>query len=175
MGPAARFAALDFETADYRPDSACAVGVVVVENGRVATRFYSLIRPPRPRVMFTHIHGLAWDDLRDAPSFPELWPQIAPLLDGCAFVAAHNASFESRVLRACTAAAAIALEPPPFLCTVRLSRRVWGLYPTRLPDVCRALRIPLVHHRADSDAEACARIVIAASVHGAAIEEHLAA
>jgi DNA polymerase-3 subunit epsilon len=45
---------------------------------------------------------------------------------------------------------------------VRLARRVWGIYPTRLSDVCRRLGIPLRHHDAASDAEACARIVIAA-------------
>ena len=42
-----RFAAIDFETADYESDSACAVAVVTVENGEIADRFYRLIRPPR--------------------------------------------------------------------------------------------------------------------------------
>jgi DNA polymerase-3 subunit epsilon len=50
----------------------------------------------------------------------------------------------------------------PFVCTVKLARTVWSVYPTKLPDVCRHLKIPLKHHQADSDAEACARIVIAA-------------
>ena len=43
-----------------------------------------------------------------------------------------------------------------------LARRHLGIYPTTLPDVCRRLRIPLRHHDPLSDAEACARIVIAA-------------
>lgn len=170
----ARFAAIDFETADPARDSACAVGVAVVADGRIVERIHHLIRPPRPRVMFTHIHGLAWDDVRDAPSFGELWPEVEPLLEGCDFLAAHNAGFDSGVLRACAASAGIPLEQRPFLCTVRLARRVWSLYPTKLPDVCRALEIPLVHHRADSDAEACARIVIAAAARGAPVAEHLA-
>ena len=45
---------------------------------------------------------------------------------------------------------------------IRLAREAWGVYPTKLPDVCRYLGIPLRHHDAASDAEACARIVIAA-------------
>jgi len=56
------------------------------------------------------------------------------------------------------------VAPPDlaFRCTVRLARAVWQLRPTTLPDVCAHLRIPLRHHDALSDAEACARIVIAA-------------
>ena len=50
----------------------------------------------------------------------------------------------------------------PFTCTVQLARKQWGIYPTKLPDVCRRLRIPLRHHDAGSDVEACARIVLAA-------------
>jgi DNA polymerase-3 subunit epsilon len=43
-----------------------------------------------------------------------------------------------------------------------MARDIFGIYPTRLDCVCEALGIPLVHHRAASDAEACARIVLAA-------------
>ena len=52
--------------------------------------------------------------------------------------------------------------PLPFVCTMQLARQTWGVRPTRLPDVCRFLGIPLQHHDALSDAEAAARIVIAA-------------
>jgi DNA polymerase-3 subunit epsilon len=45
---------------------------------------------------------------------------------------------------------------------VKLARQTWRLYPTKLPNVCNYLGIPLDHHNAASDAEACARIVLAA-------------
>jgi DNA polymerase-3 subunit epsilon len=166
------FVAIDFETADYGADSACAVALVRVEDGRIAARATRLIRPPRgastPRgdLVFTHIHGLAWDDVRDAPPFGEVWPTLTPLLDGAGFLAAHNAGFDRAVLRACCAAAGLAPPALDFRCTVHLARAVWGIRPTRLPDVCRRLRIPLRHHDPASDAEACARIVIAAQGAG---------
>ncbi|HEU5117484.1 MAG TPA: exonuclease domain-containing protein [Isosphaeraceae bacterium] len=53
-----------------------------------------------------------------------------------------------------------------FQCTVKLARHAWGLRPATLPDVCRHLGIPLQHHRAESDARACAEIVIAARKQG---------
>src|SRR3972149_3654819 len=87
------FAAIDFETADYERDSACAVALVRVEGTRVVDRAYHLIRPPRRGFVFTHLHGIAWDDVRDAPSFRQLWPSLRKTLAGGDFLAAHNASF----------------------------------------------------------------------------------
>ena len=68
------FVALDFETADFKADSACAVGMARIEEGEVTGTFYRLIRPPRSRVMFTHIHGLTWPTLSKEIGFAELWP-----------------------------------------------------------------------------------------------------
>jgi DNA polymerase-3 subunit epsilon len=45
---------------------------------------------------------------------------------------------------------------------MQMARAVWNVRPTTLPDVCRFLGIALNHHDALSDAEACARIMIAA-------------
>ena len=39
------FAAIDFETANSERCSVCSVGIVVVRDGEVADRFYSLIQP----------------------------------------------------------------------------------------------------------------------------------
>lgn len=156
------FAAIDFETADHGPDSACAVGVVRVEAGHVVRREAVLIRPPRPRVLFTAVHGITWEMVKDSPSFADVWPTLRPLLDGAAVLAAHNCAFDRRVLEACCRAAGLAAPTLPYLCTVRLARRTWGLTPNNLPAVCRRLGIGLVHHDAGSDAEACARIVMAA-------------
>ena len=156
------FVALDFETADYSPDSACALGLVRVENHRVVERTYSLIKPPRKRFVFTYLHGITWEDVANQPTFGELWPTFSPMLEGIDFLAAHNASFDRSVLHRCCAAAG--LEPPeiPFRCTVQLARRTWNIKPTKLNNVCDHLGITLKHHHAASDAEACALIVIAA-------------
>jgi DNA polymerase-3 subunit epsilon len=161
-----RFAAIDFETANHSRDSACALGMVIVEGGRVVERLYALIRPPSRQFAFTYIHGLAWDDVRDAPPFDAVWAGMAPALAGVDFFAAHNAPFDKGVLGACCAAYGLRIPEQPFVCTVRLARAQWDVHPTKLPDVCRHLGIDLRHHQADSDAEACARIVIAAQRAG---------
>ena len=156
------FVAIDFETADRGRDSACAVALVRVEDSRIVGREVRLIRPPRRTFEFTYIHGITWPTVAREPTFGELWPELEPFLDGASFLAAHNASFDSSVLRACCQAAGLPVPAVPFRCTVALARSVWQIRPTKLPDVCRHLHIPLQHHDPASDAEACARIVIAA-------------
>ncbi len=157
------FVAIDFETADNLPDSACAVGLVRVEGLKVVRREVVLIRPPRPRIVFSYLHGITWEMVADSPAFAEAWPALAPVLEGARFLAAHNAPFDRRVLAACCEAAGLSAPALPFTCTVQLARRTWGIHPTTLPHVCRRLGIGLIHHDPGSDAEACARIVIAAA------------
>jgi len=158
-----RFAAIDFETANYSRDSACAVGLAIVSDNRIVERAYSLIRPPSRDFVFTHIHGLSWADVSSAPTFAEVWPELLSRLREVEFLAAHNAPFDRNVLDGCCNSYGLPIVRKRFVCTVQVAREVWSIYPTKLPDVCRRLQIPLQHHRADSDAEACARIIMAAA------------
>lgn len=161
------FLAIDFETANPYRDSACAIGLVRVEQRKIVHREVHLIQPPYRQFTFTSIHGITWRDVESAPTFKQLWKKIAPLFDGVEFLAAHNASFDASVLRACCASSDIAVPALPFTCTVKLARSHWSLYPTKLPDVTRHLGIDLNHHEALSDAVACAKIVIAAQTENA--------
>lgn len=168
-----RYAAIDFETADYPRNSACAVSLIIVENDQVVERITSLIRPPQRTFSFTYIHGISWNDVKNAPSFGEIWPEIAQAIEGVDFLAAHNASFDRSVLNACCEL--IGHEPTvkPFLCTVKLARATWNLSPAKLSDVASHLQIPLNHHNAESDAFACAQIMLRARANGHLYEELL--
>src|SRR5215471_4837988 len=95
------FAAIDFETADYGRDSACAVAVVRVEGHAIVDRAFYYIRPPRRHFVFSYLHGIAWSDVVDAPTFRHVWPALSTKLAGVEFLAAHNASFDRSVLHAC--------------------------------------------------------------------------
>ncbi|PKN01890.1 MAG: exonuclease [Elusimicrobia bacterium HGW-Elusimicrobia-1] len=163
------FAAIDFETADYWHDSACSVAVVRVEDNKIVERVHHYIRPPRQEFVFTHVHGITWEDVVDAPKFSQIWPDLHKVISGVEFLAAHNAPFDRAVLDKCCSKANFKLPDVPFQCTMRLAREIWGLRPTKLSDVCAHLDIPLQHHNAKSDAEACAKIVIAAMKAGASL------
>jgi DNA polymerase III subunit epsilon len=154
------FTAIDFETANYDPRSACAVGVVRVEGGTIVARRSWLIRPPSSYFVFTYIHGLTWEDVRDQPEFSGVWPELRAMLEGVKFLAAHNASFDRSVLESCCRNSGVTCVETRFECSMRMARRVLGIRPTGLSNVCQRLNIPLVHHECLSDAEGCARIVL---------------
>jgi len=165
------FVAIDFETADYGPDSACSVGLVRVVDNQIIDRTHFFIRPPRRTFVFTYLHGISWKHVANEPTFGELWQRLAEKIEGAEFLAAHNASFDRSVLMACCQVADFSPPVIPFQCTVRLARKTWNLRPANLPSVCAFLGIPLKHHDAVSDAEACARIVIEARLYGAFLKD----
>lgn len=164
MNASRTYVAIDFETADSKRDSACAVGLTKVRDGRIVDQLYGLIRPPRQQFspFCVRVHGIHWSDVQDAPTFREFWIENAGFLEDTDFMAAHNASFDRSVLSTCCQKAGLPAPRLRYVCTVDLARNQWDLRPTKLSDVCRYLGLELNHHHAGSDAEACARIVMAA-------------
>jgi DNA polymerase-3 subunit epsilon len=157
------FTAIDFETATKDPNSACAIGLVRVEGGRIVRRAYHLIRPPSAAFDFTYLHGIDWATVHDAPTFAQLWPRLVGFFENIDFAAAHNAEFDAGVLRASCGWYGLPFPAVPFECTVRLARASWNVRPTTLRHVADFLGLSLDHHNAASDAEACANIVLRAA------------
>jgi len=157
----ATFCAIDFETADREADSACQVGLCRVEGGAVVRTHAVLVRPPRQEFAFTHVHGLTWASVEKAEPFGPVWGGIGDLIASCAFLVAHNAPFDRRTLLACCRAAGLPAPDLPWVCTQSLARKRWPGERYGLGDVCGRLGIPLTHHEAGSDAEACARVLLA--------------
>ncbi len=155
-----RFVAIDFETLDYPRESACALGVVEVHDGRVVGRHRWLMCPPSVRRRFGWSGCPATSVLRRQRTFREIWPSLRRILGRADFVAAHNAPFDVSVLRESCRVAEVDFPALRVVCTRLLATRLLRLQRARLPDVCRALAIPLNHHEPLSDAEACARIVM---------------
>lgn len=152
------YIAIDFETSATSGACACALGMARLENFEIQASFYTLIRPPSPNIRFTSIHGLRWADLKNQPAFAELWPQIRAFCKGARFFVAHNAMFDRKVLQACCQASRLSIPKIPFLCTLLGARRILSLPSNSLAAVCAHLNIPLRHHHAGSDAQACAEI-----------------
>lgn len=152
--------AIDFETSGFAAHSACAVGLARIEDGRVVEQFYSLVRPPSSRVLFTEIHGLTWPMLKNAPAFGDVWPRMQAFMKGVEVLLAHNASFDRRVLLACCREAGADAAGRHFLCTLKGARRSLPLPSKKLNHVCEHFGIALDHHHAGSDATACAEVYL---------------
>lgn len=155
------FAAIDFETANNNRSSVCSVGVVIVRDNEIVDSFYSLINP-EPNYYnpwCTQVHGLTSSDTDDAPVFPEVWKQIAPMITGLPLVA-HNSPFDESCLKAAFRAYQMEYPDYEFHDTLRMARQTLrGLANHQLHTVAAACGYHLDnHHHALADAEACAWI-----------------
>lgn len=172
------FVAIDFETANGEPSSVCSVGIVIVQHGQVADRYYSLIHPEPDYYSWfcQRVHGISATDTDCAPVFPTVWAEVeerirrvfmSELLPFCEppsvpFVA-HNARFDEGCLRAVFKTYQMDYPDYHFMDTLRASRRHFGhsLPNHQLQTVAAACGYDLTHHHhALADAEACAAIAM---------------
>lgn len=155
------FAAIDFETANCERSSVCSVGVVIVRNNEIVDSFYSLINPEPNYYNYwcTKVHGLTNRDTDDAPIFPEVWKQIAPLIESLPLVA-HNSPFDESCLKAVFRVYQMDYPDYKFYDTLSTARRTMkGLENHQLHTVAAVCDYQLDnHHHALADAEACAWI-----------------
>jgi DNA polymerase-3 subunit epsilon len=161
------FLAIDFETANYDPTSACAVGLCIVRGGKIVESRKHLIQPPDQSFHFRYLHGIGPQQVAGHPGFKEVWmKEVLPEFKRAGFIAAHNASFDRRVLEACCERFGAEAPLKPFVCTVKIARYRLGIFPSTLDNVAETLGIALCHHDPASDAEACAHIVLHAAREG---------
>lgn len=161
------FTALDFETANSHPSSACSVGLARVRDGVVVERAEWLIQPPATHHEFLSfnikIHGITAEMVAEAPTWAEQLERLRDFV-GDDIAVAHNASFDMGVIRA---ACAEAVAPTPrfsYLCSVQVSRKTFDIPSHRLPLAAAAAGFgEFSHHEALADAEACAAIVVEAA------------
>ena len=163
----ASFVAIDFETATGFRNSACAIGIVSVDNGEIIDEYYSLIQPPRNEYWQQNImvHGITPRDTVSAPTFEDIYIEVKKRMLGRKVVA-HNESFDRGVLTHTMAFYDIAYSdldiPKKWDCTVKIYRAK-GFSPANLHACCERMNIDLNHHEALSDARACAKLFLLAN------------
>jgi DNA polymerase-3 subunit epsilon len=162
-----KFVALDFETANRSPLSACALGIAVFEEGDLIEAPYWLIKPPAGHGWFIEewtqdIHGLTWFDVKDQPEFSQIAHKVLPHLTTADLVVAHNAPFDLSVLHALLDHNQLPSPTFPNQCTLQLARQTWPQLPNhKLSTLTTHLGIELNHHHAQSDAIAAGRVMLA--------------
>lgn len=157
------FIAMDFETANGKRHSACSIALVMVQNNKITGEYYSLIKPETDfHWRNVQVHGIHERDVANAPTFPEVWRDIKEYFQPNHLIVAHNAQFDTSVLKGCLEY--YELEQPHFLslCTVKTSRKLFPEFANhKLNTVCEELGITLEnHHDALEDSLACAQILL---------------
>jgi len=170
---------LDFETTGLNPeegDRITEVGLVRVVDGHVSERFESLVdcgvRVPAAITAYT---GITQQMVEDAPLVGEVMRQVAVFI-GETPVVAHNADLDQRFfLRECRRQR-IGMLMEPFICTMRLSRRIYPHLPGHsLAELARSLALPATGkaHRALADAELTAQLFVRLTQDVTAMHEAL--
>jgi len=158
------FVAIDFETANGKRDSACAVGIVTVKGGEIVDEYYTLIKPPGNDYHWgcIRVHGIKPEDTLNEKTFAEVYPEFASKLQGQVMIA-HNAPFDRAVLKASMDGAGFRYSDlkinDKWQCTVQIYRKK-GYKRCGLSACCERLGIQLEHHQALSDARACAELYL---------------
>lgn len=151
------FVAIDFEIMTPARTSACAIGLVVVLDGVITLKFYSLIKPipDRQTKLNTDIHGITPEMVKDAPTFEMLFEQIRELIGDLPIVC-HNRNMDINVMRDCMDYYHLTgIDVDNNICTYELT----GL---NLKACCAKYGINMgVHHDALDDATACAKVLLA--------------
>lgn len=157
------FCAIDFETATHERHSACELGICVVENSQIVSTKTWLIKPPSfPYFNQRNIdvHGILPNDVKDSPTFDEIWYEVQEMMYGNLMIA-HNASFDAGVLRSCLDYYGMFKPNLNYLCSIQVAKKSWNYLPKYgLKHLAEHHQIKFNHHRAGDDAEACARIAL---------------
>lgn len=157
------FIALDFETATHEKNSACELGICIVEEGVIKETKSWLIKPPSFPYFNSHniaVHGINPEDVRNAPTFGDVWYEVENLMYGNLMMA-HNAAFDAGILRGCLDHYGFFKPKINYLCSIGVAKKAWkDLQSYGLKHLANHHQIQFRHHRADADAEVCAKIAL---------------
>lgn len=170
----ARFAAFDLETTGRDPaqDRIIEIGLVVFEGGEVVDRWQQLVDPgvKLPDVI-VELTGITDDDLKGQPVFADVVDELMSRIEGQPLLA-YNHEFDTGMLAGELQRLGRPVELPPCLDPFPLCwefLREPGLTSNaKLGTISEFLNIPLdAAHRADHDAEAAGRVLLALPDHAA--------
>ena len=151
------FVAIDFETMTPELTSACAIGLVRVTDGNIQQKFYSLINPiPDNRDQNnTHIHCITPEMVVSAPTFAQLFPQLAQFIGGLPIVC-HNRGADINIMQRCMDYYGLTgIDTANNYCTFEMTGQ-------SLTACCAQFGISMgAHHDALDDADACAKVFLA--------------
>ncbi|MGK5045779.1 3'-5' exonuclease [Janthinobacterium sp. GB4P2] len=157
---------IDFETTGLSPDMGdriTEVAALRIEGGQITDRYVTLINcNARIPSFITGLTGITQAMVDRAPPVAEVVPQLLDFI-GSDALSAHNASFDEKFLRAESARLKLTPAHQSLVCSLKLSRRVFpGMASYKLGLLSSQLGIAFksAAHRAESDAEVAAQVLI---------------
>jgi DNA polymerase-3 subunit epsilon len=163
------FVAVDVETTGLAPSDGhrvCEIALLRFLRGTVIDSLVSLVNPLRPiSPGASAVNGITDLMVAGAPTFPDLFPRISDFLreDPLVF---HNAPFDLSFLRMEARLAGGKWPGNPVIDTLALARRTRLFREHSLSAICGQLRIGVAFHRAEADAYATGKLLLALAAGG---------
>lgn len=170
------FVVVDVETANPNLASICEIGIAPFRNG-VSQKPSEWLVNPKDHFdpINVSIHGIDEADVRNAPTWPQVYPSIALLLSG-SIVATHTAFDRAALAQAC-ANWNLAICECRWLDTARVVRRAWPQFAKSgygLANVATTFGIKYQAHDAAQDARCAGEVLmLAIEQTGLSIEQWL--
>lgn len=149
------YVVLDLENPNFRQNSICSIGIMLIRNNNVVDKKYSLINPEDTfdRINMD-ITKIAPHMVQKSPNLKEYWPDIETLLTENIIVG-HNIKNDLRILSKSLQRYNISVPDFKFICTLSLSKKNLDLNSYKLENIAKKLHIFYNPHNAIEDARAC--------------------
>jgi DNA polymerase-3 subunit epsilon len=153
------FIAIDFETANPKRVSACALGYAKVRNCEIVESKGYLIKPVGGHAPFqSKIHGIKEEHTCDKPEFCELFPEIQDIFN---YPLVAHSLFDNQVLNALSGHYSLGLSFEYIDSCSIAKEKLPNLKDCKLKTLVKHFGLPsFKHHDATEDAIACANIFL---------------
>jgi DNA polymerase III epsilon subunit-like protein len=153
------FIAIDFETANPKRVSACALGYTKVQNCEIIETNGFLIKPVGGHAPFqSKIHGIKKEHTFDKPDFGELFPEIKDIFK---YPLVAHSLFDKQVLNALSDHFDLGLSFEYTNSNAIAKDKLPNLINCKLKTLVKHFGLPAFkHHDATEDSTACARIFL---------------
>ena len=154
---------IDFETATEQNNSACSIGLALINGSEIVKTESYLIQPPNNeyRTSNINIHSITPKDTEYEPLFNEIWNGIRHYFQEAEYVTAYNAQFDMSVLKCCLELYGLDDTDFEYFDAIPFSSKVCGGNNKKLNQRCETLEIELDnHHDALADTIATAKVII---------------
>lgn len=152
------YISVDIENPNCKGNSICAIGIVIVENGKVIEKKYSLINPEdRFDIQVIRINGIDASMVNGKPTFKEYWNEIEKIITENIIIG-HNVQYDLSVISKSLERYNIKVPKFKYYCTLNLSRKHLNYESYKLDQIAQNLGITFKHHNALEDAETTCKI-----------------
>ena len=160
-----RFIALDVETSCGDSASICQIGLACVTAQNQIETYATSVDPQMPFAAFNvQLHGIDRATVAGAPTFPEIWSVMAPLLTRHPLV--QHSRFDERAIDAACERHNLRRPGLSWYNSVTLARTAWpelkGNGGHGLGNLKKVLNLEFKHHDAGEDARAAAQVKLQA-------------